>query len=65
MSVEIVWASTTQKYIINSPKSELKGADQTAGMRMLVCAFVVHTQQSQVSLRRCPFYCCISKHTFT
>ena len=26
-----------------------KGADQTVQMHMLVCAFVVHMQQSQVS----------------
>ena len=56
------------KFIINidSPKTygELrvefqignnKGADQTAQMRRLVCAFVVSKQQSQLFSRRGPY----------
>ena len=33
-----------------------KGADQTAWMLRLVCAFVVHIQQSQVIPHRGPYY---------
>ena len=33
-----------------------KGADQTVQMRRLFCAFVVHTQQSQVYLCSGPYH---------